>query len=390
MLNVALIRKDFSDAAGGAERYAVSLARGLAHAGHRIHVFAGTFSPNSLFHNDNPITYHRVPFLKTPSPVKNLSFQRNTRRLVSGLSFDIINGLSQVFPQDVYRAGDGLHIHWMRTRSPGSVSGQLQRFNPRHAVILYVEKQIFKPGNYLKIIANSTLCKDQICSYYKVPEDSISVIYNGVDCRIFFPAPSEKEKQQMRSRWGVGSADTVFLFAGNNFSRKGLQRTLLLLSAVKKTTPRVKLIICGRDNVRRFTPLLHRLGISDDVFFCGYTENIAAVYRSCDLLIHPSLYEPFSNVCLEAMACGLPVITTKTNGAHEIIRHGVSGLVFDPAADIANIACAVQELIQNRETLKEMAWHAAKTAETYSLSENIRKTLDVYHEVITLKKKQPL
>ena len=157
-MKIALIRKEYMDSHGGAERYAVSLAKGLATLGHSVYVFAGKWDEEQ---HPN-IILNRVPFIKFPSPLKNLTFQRNVRRLLVNNDFDIVNGLSQVFPQDVYRMGDGLHIHWLRIQTPNPGKRILKYLNPRHQVILLIEREIFKKGNYWRIISTSRLCTNQL------------------------------------------------------------------------------------------------------------------------------------------------------------------------------------------------------------------------------------
>ncbi len=383
VLNIALVRKDFSCSSGGAEGYAISLAEGLAKKDNIVHVFASNIN---LRNYSKKIVIHKVSLIKTPSPLKNLSFQRNTRSLLSGSKFDIVNGLSQVYPQDIYRAGDGLHIHWLKTESPNPRKRFFKFFNPRHLVILFIERNIFKPHNYLKIIANSNLCKRQISYYYRVPENRIVTIYNGVDTKIFNPSVSNDIKQKIRSELGLSRKDFVLLFSGNNFRRKGLQFCLQILSLLKNKKTRVKLIVCGRDNLRVYKTLCKTLNLSEDVIFPGYVSNMFAFYNIADMLIHPTLYEPFSNVCMEAMASYLPVITTRLNGAHEIIEDGVSGLVFDFPWEVKKMVVKIEELINNRAKLQQMAFHAGKTGLKYPLNENIDRTVAVYNEVINQKK----
>jgi UDP-glucose:(heptosyl)LPS alpha-1,3-glucosyltransferase len=159
-MKVALIRKEYTRSWGGAESYVVHLSRHLAEWGHTVHVFANTWDELS----DPRINFHRIPMLDFYSPLKNLTFALATKRLLKKEKFDIVNGFSQVYPQDIYRMGDGLHRHFLKSQSP-TLSKFSEHVNPRHRAILFIEKQVFKPKNYYYIIANSRLCKSQAIDY---------------------------------------------------------------------------------------------------------------------------------------------------------------------------------------------------------------------------------
>ena len=225
-MKIALIRKEYTLSWGGAESYVVNLSRQLLEIGHEVHVFANTWDTTS----DKRITFHRVPMSTLYSPLKNLSFALNSKRLLKKEKFDIVCGFSQAYPQDVYRVGDGLHLHFLHTQSPHLLRRFLNYLNPRHLFILFVEKQIFKPGNYLHIIANSRMCKRQVMNYYQVPEDRIEVIYNGVDLERFNPGARDTYRSEMREKLHISDEDTVVLFVSRNHKRKGLRHLIESLS----------------------------------------------------------------------------------------------------------------------------------------------------------------
>lgn len=378
-MNVALIRKEFVAGRGGAERYAVNLGQGLASLGHKVHVFTGV-AENKPYPN---IFIHRVPFIKSPSPLKNLSFQYNSRKLVAQTSFDIVNGLSQVYPQDVYRVGEPLHIHWMRVQTPRPGRRLLKYINPRHQVILAIERNIFRKENYRRIIVNSRLCLHQVVRYYNAPEEKIRVVYNGADLELFNPGVREQTRSIMRQQLSIRENDIVLLFAGNDFKRKGLQFALQCALNLKSRGHRIKLLVAGRGNPAVYAKHADRAGFSEDLLFLGSVAALSELYGAADLLIHPTIYDPFSNVCLEAMACGLPVITTKCNGAADIIEDCVSGILVDMPWDIETMTAKVEPLLHTRdETLTEMSIRAAKAARHYSVGKNVEQTVAVYEEIL--------
>ena len=381
-MKIALIRKEYEHLRGGAERYAVNLARGLADRGHEVHVFAGLWEPEDR----SGITMHRVPFIKRPSPLKNLSFQRNSRRLVAGQSFDIVQGLSQVFPGDIYRVGEPLHIHWLQLSVSSPVKRFFKYFSPRHRVLLSIERNIFLPGSYRRIMVNSRMSGAQVRHYYGVPEEKISVVRNGVDTALFNPNDRGRMRIAARSRLGLTEADTVLLFAGNDFKRKGLQFALQYAMALKAQGHGVKLLVAGRGNPAPFQRMARQRRFENGLLFLGNLPDIREAYHCADLLVHPALYEPFGNVCLEAMACGLPVATSRLTGAADIIDNGASGIVTDRPWDIEAMVGDISALLDhNRAGLKDMAERAAQRAAAFPLERNVQETIALYREIMTEK-----
>jgi len=380
-MKIALIRKEYTLSWGGAESYVVHLSTQLVERGHEVHVFANTWDSPS----DPRITFHQIPMLTFCSPVKNLTFALHTKRLLKEETFDIVSGFSQIYPQDIYRMGDGLHLHFLHTQSPYTLLRFLKYLNPRHLLILFIEKQIFKPQNYHYLIANSEMCKHHAMNYYQVPEDRIEVIYNGVDVERFNPLVRETYRSSMRKELHIGDQDTVILFVSRNYKRKGLHYLIESLSLLGEKAHTVKVVVVGRGNPEPYQHLALKCGISDNILFVGEEKTLEKYYGASDLLVLPTLYDPFSNVCLEALACGLPVITTKSNGAAEIIEEGKNGFITESARDIKEIAQRIS-LLLSKEVREEMRNHAAISAKKYTIAENAQKTLALYEKVFTRKK----
>lgn len=379
-MKIALVRKEFDSSRGGAERYAVNLARGLAAAGHDVHVFAGSWK-----HADHPgITLHEVPFVRRPSPLKNLSFQRSARRRVAAGRFDIVQGLSQVYPTDVYRMAEPLHVHWLRLTRPGTLARGLKTLSLRHMALLALERGIFAPGNYRRIIAISRLCRQQLIQYYGVPEEKIRVIYNGVDHGVFNTADHGRLRRDFRARLGIPDATTVLLFAGHDFKRKGLQFALEHTAALKARGCSLKLVVAGRGRAAPYLRLAARLHIKNDIVFLGSQPDMRPAYHGADLLVHPALYEPFGNVCLESMACGLPVATTLLTGASDIIDDRLSGILVDSPQDILSMSEKIAAAV-TKKALSAMAALAAEKARQFTIERNVQKTVALYKEVLSEK-----
>ena len=380
-MKLALIRKEYTLSWGGAESYVVHLSRYLAERGHTVHIFANTWDVPS----DPCITFHRVPMLGFYSPLKNLSFAFATKRLLKKEHFDIVNGFSQVYPQDVYRMGDGLHRHFLKVQSPKALSKFFDHLNPRHRSILFIEKQIFKPKNHYSIIANSRLCKNQALDYYSVPEKKVEVIYNGVDRKRFNPAVREAYRSDVRTQLSIGDDQIVILYVSRNYKRKGLHVLIQALSLIKDRPDGLKVVVVGRENSLPYQRLAIQYGVRDNLLFVGEERVLEKYYGTSDLLVLPTLYDPFSNVCLEALACGLPVITTRGNGAAEIINDGKNGYIIEDPRNPAELAERLT-LLLTKAVREEMGKLAARSAQHFTTEENARRTLALYEKVFERKK----
>ncbi len=297
--------------------------------------------------------------------------------------FDIVHGFTQVYPQDVYFLGGGLQCHWLRVKHPQPLTrAGMYMVRPIHLAHLYLERQILKPENSRIIMTNSRLCRDQLAEYYRIPPERVRVVHHGVDLSRFNPGLQGRFRKDVRRGLGFSLGDTVILFVANNFSRKGLQFLIEALAQVRD--PRMRLVVAGRGNPQPFLKRAATLGVADQLTFLGPVYEIEAYYGAADLFALPTLYDPFANVCLEAMACGLPVITTRQNGASEIVEDRETGFLLDDPGDVVRLADALRAL-QDPQVQREMGERAREVASRHSLESYTARTLEVYQEVVAAK-----
>ncbi|MBN2538672.1 MAG: glycosyltransferase family 4 protein [Deltaproteobacteria bacterium] len=374
-MKIALVREKYTDF-GGAERYLANLAEHLLMSGHEVHIFAHEWNSRGMKHSEaSRFHVHKVPVIRGLSVLKVISFAINVRRLLKQEQFDIIHSFERTLYQDVYRAGDGCHREWLLQRrqiDPWYKRISI-RLNPLHIVLLAIERRIFKDGNYRMIIANSDRGKREIVHHYGVPSERITVIYNAVDQDRYILNDSDEARTQIRKSLAIPSTDRVLLFVGSGFRRKGLRATMQALSELDST---MRLIVVGKDRVRSYRKLAEALGIKNRVHFTGPVVDTERYYNASDLFIFPTIYEPFSNVCLEAMAAGLPVVTSMINGASEAVTEGENGFIVKNPVDAHEIARKIQEGLGlsraslrefNSELLKKFSWkqHMEKLSKVY-------------------------
>ena len=238
----------------------------------------------------------------------------------------------------VYRAGDGVHLRW---RSLRFGSSRLWMTNPLHWLYPRLEARTVATARL--VVTNSEMVRREMEQTYPQAAHKLRVVLNGFDPRRFFPNP-DPNRQRARAGLlpelnlpeltssGPPGPCRLLLFVGSGWQRKGLARALELLAAsnhaVGPDEPRSILLVVGKGRPERFRSLLRKWNLDSQVRFLGVRSELTQLYQAADVLILPTLYDPFANACLEAMACDCPVLTTANNGAAEVIAHGRTGYVL--------------------------------------------------------------
>lgn len=383
-MKIAVIRKKYIFH-GGAEGFSSSFIENLGNEGHEIHVFAIEWRANT---NHKNIHFHKVPALTCVSVLRDLTFTLSSFFLLKKQrkNFDIIQTHDKTLYQDIYRAGDGCHIEWLkqRLRRTGIAGKCSVILNPYHWLMLGLERSILRGHRFKKIIAISEMVKKNIIDHYGVRPADIEVIYNGVDMEKFHPRNREKHRHEIRKTYGLSDSDFVVLFVGSGFERKGVR---YLIEAVESVEDPVTLMVVGKGKhptvFRRTKAGIQERSMAQNqkVLFCGPQKDIGRYYAAADIFVFPTLYEPFGNVHLEALASGLPVITTKNSGASEIIKDGEHGYVISEPEDFRAIAEKIQMFVKNRELLGSMSNNARRLAEEFTFEKHIGKVRELYEKI---------
>jgi len=317
-MKIAIIRKRFLlSGGGGAEKYGSMVAHELVRRGHQVTIFSEEFSGET----SKSLHWVKVPCMDLFSLCPAMRFHKAVQAVLDRKAFDVVYALCRTYPCDVVRVTEQVHSIWMPMHySP------LARFNPRHRGILKLERKTYSPLNTGWIVTNSELLKSQIVEAYNFPADRIHMIRNGLDRKVFSP-PNGAERHSFRERLKLRDEFTM-LFAAANFKIKGLEQALRVFAGLEPSLKaRSVLLVVGGDSAAKWARLASRLGLGDKVHFLGERKMMREFYAASDLLLYPSMYETFSNVCLESLACGLPVLTTAMTGAAELVKEGSNGYV---------------------------------------------------------------
>lgn len=384
-MRIALVRQSYQ-VGGGAERSIANLAGELRKRGHEVHLFAHRWAEEG----PQGIVFHWVPVIPGASFLKVLSFAFFSAPLIRKQRFDIVHSFERTLRQDIYRAGDGCHREWLIQRHRAFPWRQsLDAVNPLHRSILALERRIFTPGCSKRVIANSRKTKEEILRHYGFPEDRIAVVYTGVDLDRFHPGKRERLGPQVRRALGLGPEDLVLLFVGSGFERKGLWFLIggAALARGRVAGQDLKILVAGKGTPRPYLALAERLGLKGRLQFVGVWPNVEELYAAADIFVLPTLYDPFANTCLEAMAAGLPVITTIQNGASELIEDGRSGLIVKDPTDPFELGERLLELSEERR--RSVGEEARRVAERFPIGRYARETVKVYREVLEEKPCRP-
>ncbi|MGH8056393.1 MAG: glycosyltransferase family 4 protein, partial [Candidatus Entotheonellia bacterium] len=247
-------------------------------------------------------------------------------------------------------------------------------------VLLALERRVFRETPF--IIANSVQAMQQIIHHYNIPASRLQVIYNGVDHTRFHPGVRTRFREQQRATWGVPADEMVLLLVGSGFHRKGLGYLVQALGKLhRRGIANVRAVVVGKGHPGPYQRLAATLGVADRVHFAGLCPEVERSYAAADVLVLPTLYDPFANACLEAMACGLPVLTTEANGAAELLHDGINGCVLKTPLSAETLVERLYDLLpsQRRQALAEAGYH---TACEYPFSQALDQTLRVYESAL--------
>ena len=327
-LTIAFARRGYSPS-GGAEAYLKRLAQGVVDLGHEAQLVATDDWPT------NEWGFGSITRVKANSAIGFADELKTTR---PQLSCDVLMSLERVWCCNVYRAGDGVHQAWLNRRRRFEMP--LQRFvrslNRNHRDILQLEESLFARGGAGRVIANSEMVKDEIVDLYRYPADKIDLVRNGVPLDRFRSDPALREKSRVDLK--LKPDEVALLFAGSGWERKGLRFAIEAFELCRDR--KLRLLVAGRGDARGYKP--KRFFTEEPIRFLGEVADLRPIYAAADIFILPSVYDPFSNACLEALASGLPVITTRDNGFSEIIENDVHGSIVDRSSDSAALRDAIQ------------------------------------------------
>jgi glycosyltransferase involved in cell wall biosynthesis len=348
---------------GGQQRVLLYVVRHLLQQGHTVQ--AVTRAVDESLRTFPTLTVHRVPLPERPMLVGYLGFlilaSGIARRLPPG---DVVLNTENtaLVPADLAYSHN-CHASFRRRRLKTLESPIRTIYgNAFDTVNMVTEGLIYRRLSRVDV-AVSRRHRDELVREAHVPPERVQVVYNGVDTSAFTPPASGDEWATLRARLGLPAAARLLLFAGDLRSpRKGLDTVLRAMTALPGD---VQLVVAGVASRSPYPAEARRLGLADRVHFIGFRRDLADVMRACDIFVLPTYFDTFGLPILEAMACGLPPITTVLAGASELITSGVDGLVIADPNDAEALTASVTELLSDPARHRAMRIAARTTAELH-------------------------
>ena len=342
-MKIAIVRQRYNPF-GGAERFVERALGALAGEGAEVSLITRNWdgAPREGFRQitcDPP--YSR---LFGGRAARDRSFAAAAQREMARGGFDITQSHERIPGCMIFRAGDGVHAAWLAHRS--RVLSPLQRLSQRwsayHRYVVGAERAMFEHPALQAVICNSRMVADEIAHFYGVDRSKLPVIYNGVDTTVFHPGLADESRAATRAALKIPAAAPVLLFVGSGFERKGVPQ--LLRAAARMARSDAQIVIIGADRkLKAMRALAEQLGLGQRVHFTGPLKDVRPWYGAADGFVLPTLYDPCPNAALEALACGLPTVTSTTCGAQEWVRPGLNGWVVD-AVNEAALALRLDDL----------------------------------------------
>ncbi|MCP9809869.1 glycosyltransferase family 4 protein [Cyanobium sp. HWJ4-Hawea] len=261
--------------------------------------------------------------------MRSRSFVRAVSRQLP--NFDLVQAHEPIPGAHIYRAGSGLHAQWLKQVAHGRTARQRHQLfqEPKHQAVLQLEREMFAHPSLRAVIANSQMVVDDLAELYpNFDKERVHLIWNGVDHQRFSPERRSALCQESRDNLGIPANSQVLLILGSGWHRKGLSTALEFMALLPES---VILLIAGKEShPKRFRSAAESLGIGKDrLRWIGPTSNPIQLFAAADVFVQPSMYDQMPNASLEAMACGLPVVVSRTSGTRDLIDEGGEGFVRD-------------------------------------------------------------
>lgn len=387
-LRLAINFRSVDPSRGGAETYVADLCRALVDRGHQVELFADSWAEGVL---SSGVRCTRVPAHGRTTARRIESFAANSVAALRQHRHDCSIGFINTWSTDVLIPQGGVHEGSLQANAQRFRDGWMRglylagkRSNPRHRLYRAIERRQYDPDHGARlVIAVSHMVREHLHRFHGVPPERVRVIPNAIDASRLAVAEPNRVRSDYRRSAGLAEDDLVALFVGHNFRLKGLGP---LLQALRRRLDRdpsgrpIHALVCGGGRIAPFRKQVRRMGLERFVRLIGFAPDIRAVFHASDFFVLPTYYDPCSLVVFEALACGLPVITTRCNGAGDVMTEGREGFVISTPAAIDELADALDAMTRD-EDRKRMSAAARELGSRQSFSSHVEKLEAVFREI---------
>ena len=363
-MRLAIVRQKYTPF-GGAERFVARALDALREQGVSVDIIARNWEDDAAGVKCDPLYLGRT--------WRDLGFARCVQRVIASGRYDLVQSHERIPGCHIFRAGDGVHATWLE------LAGKpLTWLSPWHRYTLAAEAAMLRHPDLRAVICNSRMVRDDIARRFPAIADKLHVIHNGIDLEHFHPGLRALHRDAVRTKLGAGGTAPVILYVGSGYARKGVATLLEALAHMATSSAAVWII--GRDkHESHYRQLAHKLGVEKRVRFLGAQHDVRPFLGAADLFCLPTRYDPLPNAALEALASGLPVVTTTTCGAAELIEPGVSGALCPPHDPIA--LAARLDVLCTPGTATAMASAARHAVSRCDMAASAHKLVTLYEEL---------
>ncbi len=365
-MKLAIVRQKYTPY-GGAERFVARALDALRARGVAVDIIARRWEGEAAWVRCDPFYLGRT--------WRDWGFARSVQRIIAAGRYDLVQSHERIPGCHIFRAGDGVHATWLES------SGKPWQLSPWHRYTLAAEAAMFRHPNLRAVICNSRMVREDIARRFPEAVGKLHVIRNGIDLAYFHPGLRKTHREAMRAKVSADKTAPVILFVGSGYERKGV--ATLLEALARMATPKVETWIVGRDKqIARYQALAKRLGIAKRARFFGAQGDVRPFYAAADLFCLPTSYDPMPNAALEALACGLPVVTTTACGAAELLE-GCGAIC--PPGDPTHLARALDVIFPRAAELSSAARAAVADCDSAAMAKRLAALYTVLLESAALR-----
>ena len=326
---------------GGVERSVWELARHWS-GSHAVTVYASEVDRDGL-----PADVRVVPVRPraTLGPLRPWAFADASRDALRGSRHDhvISFGVGAATGAADVLWVNSVHRAWLKRPGDGWRQHSARRLLPHHQSLLALERRHYRPDGLSGVVVVADAVADDLNRLYGLPRSLAVTVHNGFDPDEFDPRRRD-EREESRRELGVPADAKVLLMVANELPRKGWPT--LLEATARVSDPSIHVVLAGRTPPDAYRTLADRLGLTDRIHYVGSRSDVGRVHAAADLFVLPTTYEAFCLAIVEALASGLPVITTRVPGAGDLITDGANGLLQERPRDSAELASKLSEALR--------------------------------------------
>jgi UDP-glucose:(heptosyl)LPS alpha-1,3-glucosyltransferase len=389
-MKIALIAEWLDPWRGGAEASTQQFLYELIRRGVEVHVF--TRSRPAAVPGMEVRTISGAAMSRTR---RSVTFAHRVERLLQAESFDVVHAISPFRSADIYQPRGGTvaetierNLALITHGTVRAIKRAANHLNLKQRYLLAMERRMFRDPDGPMVVAISGYVRRQLKNHYGLCDERIRLVYNAVDLDTTPPEQRSANRMEIRREFRIDPSHTLVLLVAHNFKLKGVASWLAAMAHLNRHGETdLRALIVGKGDSPRWHRMAGKLGVAPFVVFTGASNRVTMFRHACDVVVHPTYYDPCSRVVLEAMSSAIACVATRWDGSSELIEHGRNGFVVDDPSDAGEIAKCVEQL-RDSQTRSHVGAAAAEAADYVSMKRHVEDMLTVYREITGTRRRQ--